>query len=448
MVLFAAGYLMLASVVPSEARTPGPVVLVDVKGAIGVGTAYQLGNAFKAARLQDAALIIIRLDTPGGLVSATRDIIQLILGSPVPVAVWVAPSGARAASAGTYIAYAAHVSAMAPGTHLGAATPIQLGSPGLPSPRPTPAPDGTDKSRSQGSAMERKIVNDAVAYLKALAQLRGRNAEWAEKAVRDAATLTADEAVKDRVVDVVAANIGELLAKIDGRLVTAAGVEQSLAVRNAIVTPLEADWKTRLISTLTNPNIAFILLMIGVYGILFEFWSPGLTGPGIVGGISLIVALMALSALPISYAGLALLALGIALMVTEAFAPGFGILGIGGAVALALGGMFLFDPSGADINFGVAWPVILSATLTSALLLVGALGFLMRVRRRKVVTGSEELIGLEGQVVSWDGNEGRIRIHGETWAVRADRSLSPGTRVSVQDRQGLTLIVRPIEERT
>jgi membrane-bound serine protease (ClpP class) len=296
--------------------------------------------------------------------------------------------------------------------------------------------------------MERKIVNDAVAYLKALAQLRGRNAEWAEKAVREAATLTADEAVKNRVVDVMAANIGELLAKIDGRLVTTAGVEQSLAVRNAIVTPLEADWKTRLISTLTNPNIAFILLMIGVYGILFEFWSPGLTGPGIVGGISLIVALMALSALPISYAGLALLALGIALMAAEAFAPGFGILGLGGIIAFALGVMFLFDPSGADIDFGVAWPVILSVTLTSALLLLGVLGFLMRVRRRKIVTGSEELIGLEGQVISWEGTQGRIRIHGETWAGRADRSLSPGTKVLVEERQGLTLIVRPIEERT
>jgi membrane-bound serine protease (ClpP class) len=446
--IFFTGCLVLASVVPSQARTSGEVMLVDVKGAIGVGTTYQLDNALKVARQQDAALIIIRLDTPGGLVSATRDIIQHILASPVPVAVWVAPSGARAASAGTYIAYAAHISAMAPGTHLGAATPIQLGAPGLPSPNPSPKPEGPGKSRGEGGAMERKIVNDAVSYLKTLAQLRGRNVEWAEKAVRDAATLTADEAVKDRVVDIKAANLGELLAKIDGRSVTAAGVEQRLAVRNAIVTPLEADWKARLISTITDPNIAFILLMIGVYGILFEFWSPGLNGPGIVGGISLIIALMALSALPVSYAGLALLVLGVALMVAEAFAPGFGILGLGGVVAFALGSAFLFDPSGSDIDFGVAWPVILAAVLTSALLLVGVLGFLMRVRRRKVVTGSEELIGLEGQVVSWDGKEGRIHIHGETWAGRADQSLAPGSKVSVHARQGLTLIVRPIEERT
>lgn len=445
--LLLAGWLALAFAVPSEARTSGPVLLVDVKGAIGVGTAYQVGNALKAARQQDAALVIIRLDTPGGLVSATRDIIQDMLASPVPIAVWVAPSGARAASAGTYIAYAAHFSAMAPGTHLGAATPIQLGVPGLPSPTPAPAPGGPDKTHSQGSAMERKIVNDAISYLKALAQLRSRNAEWAEKAVREAATLTADEAAKDRVVDMVAANLRDLLAKIDGRSITTPSGEQRLEVRNAIVTPLEADWKTRLVSILTNPNIAFILLMIGVYGILFEFWSPGLTGPGVVGGISLIVALMALSALPISFAGLALLALGIALMVAEAFAPGFGILGLGGVIAFALGAVFLFDPSGSDIDFGVAWSVILSAILTSALLLVGVLGFLVRVRRRKVVTGSEELMGMEGRVLSWDGNEGRIHIRGETWSGRAEQPLAPGTKVSVHDRQGLTLIVRPIEER-
>jgi membrane-bound serine protease (ClpP class) len=445
-----AAYSARLFVVSAEARASGPVMLVDVKGAIGVGTAYHLGIALKEARQQDAALIVIRLDTPGGLVAATRGIIQDILASPIPVAVWVAPSGARAASAGTYIAYAAHISAMAPGTHLGAATPIQLGAPGLPSPSPKPAPGRPDEpgSGSKGRAMEQKVVNDAVAYLKALAQLRGRNAEWAEKAVREAATLTADEALKERVVDMVTADLGDLLTRIDGRTVTMSVGEQRLAVRNAVVTPVEADWMARFLSSITNPNIAFILLMIGVYGILFEFWSPGLTGPGVVGGISLIVALMALSLLPISYAGLALLALGILLMVAEAVAPGLGILGLGGIIAFSLGGIFLFEPSGADIDFRLAWPVLISVTLTSALLLAGVLGFLIRVHRRKVVSGPEEMIGLEGQVVSWSGNEGRIRIHGEMWAARATQPLTPGTKVSVRQRQGLTLIVGPIEERT
>lgn len=447
---FLAGCLAPMFIVPSNASAAGPVMLVDVKGAIGVGTTYQLATALREARRQEAALLVIRLDTPGGLVSATRDIILEILASPIPVAVWVAPSGARAASAGTYIAYAAHVSAMAPGTHLGAATPIQIGAPGLPSPSPNPAPSGTDKSTSGGEAgaMQRKIVSDAVSFLKSLAQLRGRNADWAEKAVREAATLTAGEAEKEKVVDMVVANLGDLLAKIDGRSVTTASGEQRLAVRNAIVTPLEPDWKAQLLSTITDPNVAFILLMIGVYGLLAEFWTPGLTAPGIVGGICLIVALMALSALPISYAGLALLALGLVLMVAEAFVPGFGMLGLGGIVAFVLGAVFLFDPAGADIDFRVAWPVIASAALTSALLVAGVLGFLVRVRRRPVVSGLEAMVGLEGQVVSWDGNEGRIHIRGETWTARAHKPLSPGTKVSVQERQGLTLIVGPIGERT
>lgn len=444
-----AACLVQGLLLAGTARANGAVMLVDVKGAIGVGTNYQIGIALKSAEQQKAALIVIRLDTPGGLVAATRDIIQQILASPIPVAVWVAPGGARAASAGTYIAYAAHIAAMAPGTHLGAATPIQLGAPGLPSPSPTPAPGAPDKPKSgEGSAMDRKIVNDAISYLKALAQLRGRNAEWAEEAVRDAATLTADEAVKKSVIDLVARDLGELLTAIDGRIVTTSGGETKLAVRNAVVTPLEADWKARLLTTITDPNIAFILLMIGFYGILFEFWTPGFTGPGVVGGISLIVALMALAALPTNYAGLALLVLGMALMVAEAFAPGFGILGLGGVVAFVLGSAFLFDPSGADIDFRVAWPVVLSATLTSAVLLAGVLGLLMRVRQKPVVSGSEEMIGLEGRVLSWSGEEGRIHIHGETWTARASQPLSRGARVQVQQRRGLTLIVKPIEERS
>lgn len=446
----AALVVVLAPVAAQFSRpTAGPILLVDVKGAIGIGTQRLLEDAQAQAVKRNADLIIVRLDTPGGLVSATRKIIQGILASPVPFAVWVAPGGARAASAGTYIAYAAHVSAMAPGTHIGAATPVQLGGPGFPSQSPAPTPKAPDKSPAEksGTVMEGKVVNDAAAFIRSLAELRGRNADWAVKAVRDAATLTAIEAHKERVVDVLANDIGGLLAAIEGRTVGLTTGERVLTVRNGIVEPFEAGWKVRLLVLITDPNVALILLMIGVYGILFEFWSPGLTGPGVVGSVALIVALMALSELPVSYAGLALLALGAGLLVAEALAPGFGILGIGGIVSFILGAAFLFDPAGADIAFGVAWPVIISAALTSALLLAGLLGFVIQARLRKVVTGGEELLGLEGRIIEWDGHYGRIRIHSETWAARGPEGLMPGTTVKVTGREGLELLVAPTEER-
>jgi membrane-bound serine protease (ClpP class) len=293
--------------------------------------------------------------------------------------------------------------------------------------------------------MERKVVNDATAYLRSLAQLRGRNAEWAEKAVREGETLTADEAVRDNVVDLQAANIGDLLDRLDGRTVRTADGEHVLATRHAAVREIEPGWKSRLLSIVTDPNIAFILLMIGIYGIIFEFWHPGLAGPGIVGAICLVVGLMALSVLPINFAGLALLALGIGMMAAEAFTPGIGVLGLGGVVAFILGGLFLFDPAGADIDFAVAWPVVVGAAVTNALLFVGLLGMVLRVRRRKVATGAEEMIGLEGRVLDWQDGRGRIRVHGEVWAASAAAPLAPGTPVRVGRRDGLTLHVEPKE---
>jgi membrane-bound serine protease (ClpP class) len=434
----------------------GSIVVIEVQGAIGVGTGYFVEHALAESKRREARLLVVRLDTPGGLVSATRAIIQGILASPVPVAVYVSPSGARAASAGTYMAYAAHFSAMAPGTHLGAATPIQLGTPATPAPSPaptSPSPGERDKSGRAPATADSKIVNDAVAYLRSLAELRGRNADWAEKAVREAATLTARAALQENVIDVMASDLGDLLAKLNGRSYRTLGGEQRLAVQNALVEPIEPGWRARFLSVITDPNIAFILLMIGVYGIIFEFWTPGITGPGVVGAIALIVALMALSALPISYAGLALLGLGIALMVAEAMVPGIGVLGIGGVVAFALGAAFLFDPAGADFRLAVAWPVVISATLTSALLLMGLLGFLMRSRRAAVVTGAEEMLGLVGRVASWGTGpggegEGRVLVHGETWTAHATVPLAPGQRVKVVDREGLRLTVVPMDERS
>ena len=427
---------------PPVRAAPPPVVVVDVKGAIGVGTGHLIEEGLSRARSERAGLVVLRLDTPGGLVSATRDVIGAILASPVPVVVFVAPGGARAASAGTYIAYASHVAAMAPGTHLGAATPVQMGAP--PGPTPQPRRDKPE-TESGGGAMERKITNDAVAYLRSLAQLRGRNADWAEKAVREGATLTAEEAAREKVVDLLAGNLGDLLDRLDGRTVRTADGEHVLATRHARVLEVEPSWKSRLLAVVTDPNVAFILLMIGVYGIIFEFWHPGLGGPGIVGAICLLVGLMALSVLPINLAGLGLLALGIGMMAAEAFTPGIGVLGLGGVVSFILGGLFLFDPAGADIDFAVAWPVVVGAALTNALLFVGLLGMILRVRRRKVVTGAEQMIGLEGRVVDWENGRGRIRVHGEVWAARAAAPLAPGAPVRVERRDGLTLHVEPRE---
>jgi membrane-bound serine protease (ClpP class) len=292
--------------------------------------------------------------------------------------------------------------------------------------------------------MERKVLNDAIAYIRSLAQLRGRNADWAEKAVRDAETLTADDAVREKVVDLMAASVTDLLDQLDGRQVRTEDGERTLQTRHARLIVVEPSWKARLLAVITDPNIAFILLMIGIYGIIFEFWSPGLAGPGIVGGICLIVGLMALSVMPLNFAGVALLVAGLAMMVAEALTPGIGVLGVGGIVAFIAGGVFLFDPADTDIDFAVAWPVLIAAAMTNAAMIVGVLGMALRARRHPVRTGSEEMVGLEGEVVDWSDGKGRIRVHGEMWTARAAQPLAPGTRVRVGGRDGLTLQVSPI----
>lgn len=437
----------------SRRTEPAPVVVLDVKGAIGVGTVQMIDDGFAQARAIRAGLIVLRLDTPGGLVTATRDITRAILASPVPVAVFVAPSGARAASAGTYITYAAHVAAMAPGTHLGAATPVQMGAPPTMPSRDKPGED----QGAGGSTMDRKITNDAVAYLRSLAQMRGRNVDWAEKAVREAATLTAEEAEREKVVDLLAVSMTDLLDQVDGRRVRTSDGEHVLATRHARLVDVEPGWKVRLLAALTDPNIAFILLMVGIYGVIFEFSSPGHIAPGVIGAICLILGFVALSALPLSFVGVALLVAGLAMMVAEVFVPGFGLLGAGGAAAFLLGGLFLFDPAGADIDFSIAWPVLIAAVATNALLLFGLIGMIMRVRRRKVVTGAEQMIGLEGEVLDWQageaGGRGHIRVHGEIWSAQAGappggQSFGTGARVRVDRRDGLTLHVGLIERKT
>jgi membrane-bound serine protease (ClpP class) len=444
----AAGTLAQVAPAPTNAA-----LVIELNGVIGVAAASFVIRGIEQARTRNAPLVVLRLDTPGGLVSATREIIGAILASKVPVAVYVAPSGARAASAGTYIVYASHIAAMAPGTHIGAATPVSLGAPpGMPgSPEPKDAPKGERKDEDKGpvSASERKSLNDAIAYLRTLAQLRGRNPDFAEQAVRDAATMTAREALDAKVIEIVADNINELLAAADGRSVAIESEQRRLSTSGIPVETLSPDWRTRAIAVVTDPNVAYLLLLIGFYGILFEIWNPGFVFPGVVGGICLLMALAALAVLPVSYAGLALILLGIALMVAELFTPGALVLGIGGAVAFIVGSIFLFDPGEVTFDFGVSWPVIGAATLTTIAFMFVVLGFALRARRRPVVTGVEEMVGSIGEIVDWSGDHGRVHVRGETWQARLASQRPPpsaGAKVRILALDGLTVVIEPQKE--
>lgn len=430
---------------------PGKILVVDVTGVIGVATTLHVQKGLEQAQRDKAEVVILRVNTPGGLVTSTREIVQAILASPVPVVGYVSPSGAHAASAGTYIVAATHVAAMAPGTQIGAATPIQLGAPPTPMPtNPLTPPKDDDKKDTDADkptdsgAADRKAVNDAVAFIRSLAQLRGRNVEWMEKAVREAATLTADEALRERVVEILADDVQDLVAKLEGRTVKIAGAERKLAVKDLAIVQVEPGWRTKMLSVIADPNIAFILLMIGIYGIMFEFWNPGAVAPGVVGGICLILALAALTALPVNYAGLALVLFGIALMAVEAFTPGFGVMGIGGLAAFVIGALFLFDPEASDVDIAVGWPVIVGSAVTSLVLMMGIVGFAMRARQRPAMAGGEELIGARGEVVEWQDNAGTIRLRGEIWSASSDRSFGAGDPVEVTSRKGLVLTVRAV----
>jgi membrane-bound serine protease (ClpP class) len=437
-----AGAWLLVPGAPAQAPSAAPVFRIEIKGAIGVATDLHIKATLERAAQERAALVVVALDTPGGLVSSTREIIQAILKSPVPVAIYVAPLGAHAASAGTYIAYAAHLSAMAPGTSLGAATPVSLG--GIPTPPREPARRGSEREPDPApGAMERKIVNDAVGLIKSLAELRGRNVEWAEKAVRDAATMTAEEAVKARVVDILAQDLQDLLRQAEGRRVRMETGERTLALAGAPIVEIETNWRLKLMQALADPTVAYLLLLAGIFGILFEFQHPGVFFPGVIGGIALLLALGGLAVLPLNFAGLALLLLGIALMTAEAFTPGVGALGIGGLVAFAIGSVFLFDPSEADIDLRVAWPAVAGATAMSGFLFMFVIGLAVRARRRPVVAGAEWMIGRQARVVAWAGDKGSVRVDGEVWQAVAAEPLAAGAAVRVLEREGLRLKVGP-----
>lgn len=443
---FVAAVVVCPSTATGEASGRERVALsVEIDGAIGPASARQLKEALAVAAGRNAEVVILQIDTPGGLVTSMREMIADILASPVPVIGYVAPAGGHAASAGTYILYATHVAAMAPGTNLGAATPIELGGP-LPS-LPGPGGDkGTDKDQKNatgpppaGDAMMAKVTNDAVALIRSLAELRGRNADWGEKAVREAASLSANAALQEHVIDFVARDTTELLQLADGRTVEVSGKKQVLATKGLPVETLDPGWFIRLLAVITDPNIAVILMLVGVYGIVFEFTSPGAVAPGVIGTICLVLGLYALNLLPINYTGLALMLLGIAFLIVEAFNPTV-VLGLGGVSAFLLGAAMLLKVEGP--GFAMSWAVIgAAAALTLGLaLLTGS--YLWAARRSLPRVGAQAMHGLPAEILDWSQGEGHVLAQGERWRAKADEPLAPGDSVEVAEVKDLVLTVR------
>ncbi|HXG29507.1 MAG TPA: nodulation protein NfeD [Nevskiales bacterium] len=447
-------YALAARTDPSVPAPAGPsqAALIEIDGAIGPATSLYYESAAARAEESGAALIVLRIDTPGGLDTAMRDIIKRILASKIPVVAYVAPSGARAASAGTYILYASHVAAMAPATNLGAATPVSVigGPPKSPQPPGTP-PDKPGQAPAEtpsaapgpaGAAEERKMVNDAVAYIRSLAEKRGRNAEWAERAVREAASLSAEEALKQKVIDLVARDVEDLLRQLHGRrLQLDDGQRLTLDTRAMTVTRIAPDWRQKILSVLTNPAVAYILLLIGIYGLLLEGYNPGAILPGVIGGICLLLALYAFQVLPINYAGLGLIALGIVLIVAETMVPSLGVLGIGGVVAFVVGSIMLLDTDVPGYQVPIA---IIAAIATAAgLVLLLTVTLLLRARKRRVVTGHEAMVGEAAEALEDFDAEGWVRARSETWRARTATPVRRGQKLRVTALDGLVLIVAP-----
>ncbi len=461
--------LFLLSTTPALAS--GVAIQLDLQGALGVATAEYIIDGIKTAEDRNANIVIIRMDTPGGLMEPMRDIIQAILNAKIPVATYVTPEGARADSAGTYILLASHIAAMSPTTHLGAATPVSISGddadgPAIerPSPLDNPADgdDGADTGDSSteadetsdgsaddaqqdepNSAMGRKVLNDAIAYIRGLAESRGRNADWAEKAVRDAATLTAKEALAQNVIDVIADDTASLLAQIDGREVSVNSIDIAIDTSELVVETIEPDWRTKFLNVVANPQIVVLLMAIGVYGLLLEGYNPGAIYPGVAGVISLLLAAYALQVLPVNYVGLALIIVGFVLIALEAFVPSFGALGIGGIVAFVFGAIMMFD-SGIP-GFGISKIFVVSVAIVTAGLILIMLRLVLKLRRRGPVSGKESIVGSIGKAMESFTGEGKIWLEGEAWAAVSSAPIEENQDVRVRAIDGLTLLIDPAD---
>jgi len=410
------------------------VWVMDLQGAVGPASADLFTRSLRSANQADATLFVLQLDTPGGLVDSMRDMIQAVLDSRVPVVVYVAPQGARAASAGTYLLYSAQIAAMAPATNVGAATPISIGGPG-----PALQPE-KDKGKQGGQSTEqRKQINDASAYIVSLAELRGRNAQWAEKAVRQAVSITAEQALKSNVINLIANNLPQLLSAINGMTVEVRGSPVTLQLDSYRIHRIQPDWRTSFLSVITDPNIAYILLLVGIYGIIFELFNPGIGLAGILGGICLVTALYAFHLLPISYAGLGLIALGLGLIIAEAFTPTLGILGVGGGASFLLGSVMLMDTE--VPAYQIALPVILALAAFSFTVVWMMVSMALKSRKQQIVSGEQGLIGESATALEDFEVRGRVKAHGENWHAVSTAPVKKGQLLKVTGVEGLTLKV-------
>ncbi len=412
---------------------PPHIPVLTIKGAIGPALSDYIAKEITKANLQEQVnAILLIIDTPGGLSSSLRDINQHILNSDIPVLCLVYPQGARAASAGTYILYACHIAAMSSATTLGAATPVNIGG-GL-------TPNEPDKKAdNKPSAMEKKVLNDAIAYIRSLAQLRQRNAKWAELAVSQGATLSAEEALAKNVINYMVESPQQLMNVLDGQTIMVKQQPYQLQLSDAKLQYRQPDWRSKFIATITDPNIAYLLLLIGIYGLLLEFYNPGIGIAGITGAISLFIALYAFQLLPLNYAGLALLLLGISLLIVESMVPSFGLFGIGGMVAFIIGSIFLIDTE--QQQFKVSISLVLTLAIASGSFIVFVLGYLWRLRSNKVVCGIEALVGAQAIVQEDFNHEGFVLLNGERWPALTTDKLQQGEQVQVDSIDGLTVNV-------